>query len=143
MSQTKNPGDTQFAQLTSALAAWNIPSDAIDTVHDLARVSLNEVKALTEYEDGKVTRVLTVAAFLSAVVGIACGNALKVPHLRRELQDRSANRPDPLSRQELPYFIDIEGAPGADGVADGLTGAIVAHHWPALNHSAVESRVTV
>ena len=59
----------QFSKLVSALDSWSIPEDAIDTVHDLARISLDEVKALTEYEDGKVSRLLTVAAFLSAVVG--------------------------------------------------------------------------
>jgi hypothetical protein len=58
-----------FPQLLRALKSWSIPDDAVDTVHDLARISLNEVKALTEYEDGKVSRLLTVAAFLSAVVG--------------------------------------------------------------------------
>src|SRR5205807_300239 len=45
------------------------PDDAIDRVHEAARASLAEVKALTEYEDGKVSRLLTVVAFLSAVVG--------------------------------------------------------------------------
>jgi hypothetical protein len=59
----------KFSQLVSALESWTIPEGAIDTVHDLAKISLNEVKALTEYEDGKVSRLLTVAAFLSAVVG--------------------------------------------------------------------------
>ena len=38
-------------------------------MHDAARASLNEVKSLTEYEDGKVSRLLTIIAFLSAVVG--------------------------------------------------------------------------
>ena len=38
-------------------------------MHEAARASLAEVKALTEYEDGKVSRLLTVVAFLSAVVG--------------------------------------------------------------------------
>jgi hypothetical protein len=54
--------------LLDRLHAWEIPDDAIDRVHDAARASLGEVKALTEYEDGKVSRLLTVVAFLSAVV---------------------------------------------------------------------------
>lgn len=60
---------TAFKGLIDRLAAWNIPDDALDRVHEAARASLTEVKALTEYEDGKVARLLTVVAFLSAVVG--------------------------------------------------------------------------
>src|SRR3984885_5352250 len=63
--------NSQFAELLEVLAKWQIPDDAVDTVHDVARASLNEVKGLTEYEDGKVSRLLTVVAFLSAVVGAA------------------------------------------------------------------------
>jgi len=58
-----------FKALLGRLEVWEIPDDAIDRVHDAARASLAEVKALTEYEDGKVSRLLTVVAFLSAVVG--------------------------------------------------------------------------
>lgn len=61
-------GSDQFSNLLGRLGAWQIPTDAVDRVHDLARASLNEVKALTEYEDGKVSRLLTVITFLSAVV---------------------------------------------------------------------------
>src|SRR3954464_9849983 len=58
-----------FASLIAKLDDWSIPKDAVDRVHDAARASLNEVKALTEYEDGKVSRLLTIVAFLSALVG--------------------------------------------------------------------------
>jgi hypothetical protein len=58
-----------FKALIDRLQAWDIPNDAVDRVHEAARTSLAEVKALTEYEDGKVSRLLTVVAFLSAVVG--------------------------------------------------------------------------
>lgn len=67
MSGQRTP-DSDFGNLLQRLAAWQIPAASIDRVHDLARVSLNEVKGLTEYEDGKVSRLLTVIAFLSAVV---------------------------------------------------------------------------
>ncbi|HEY4211625.1 MAG TPA: hypothetical protein VGM84_09110 [Steroidobacteraceae bacterium] len=63
--------NSQFGELLAELSKWQIPEDAIDTVHDVARASLNEVKALTEYEDGKVSRLLTIVAFLSAVIGAA------------------------------------------------------------------------
>ena len=68
---TKAESDAAFKALVDQLHAWNIPDDddAIDRVHEAARASLAEVKALTEYEDGKVSRLLTVVAFLSAVVG--------------------------------------------------------------------------
>lgn len=65
---TKAQRSQQFRELLDVLAKWEIPEEAIDRVHDAARSSLNEVKALTEYEDGKVSRLLTVIAFLSAVV---------------------------------------------------------------------------
>lgn len=71
MASRKRKADSaeQFKKLLGLLGPWTIPVGAIDTVHDLAKISLTEVKALTEYEDGKVSRLLTVAAFLSAVVG--------------------------------------------------------------------------
>ncbi|MET4037890.1 MULTISPECIES: hypothetical protein [unclassified Bradyrhizobium] len=63
------PGDSGFAELQAKLDGWSIPSDALDRVHDGAKASLAEVKALTEYEDGKASRLLTIIAFLSALVG--------------------------------------------------------------------------
>ena len=69
MSRSSKVKADEFAVLITNLRGWTIPTTAIDRVHDAARASLNEVKALTEYEDGKVSRLLTVIAFLSAVVG--------------------------------------------------------------------------
>src|SRR5205814_5842198 len=65
----KQDTDAAFKALIERLNAWEIPDNAIDCVHEAARASLAEVKALTEYEDGKASRLLTVVAFLSAVVG--------------------------------------------------------------------------
>ena len=64
----KRPSDTGFGELLAKLEAWTIPTDALDRVHEGAKASLAEVKALTEYEDGKASRLLTIAAFLSAAV---------------------------------------------------------------------------
>lgn len=64
----KDASDDDFRQLVARLEAWSIPPDAVDRVHDAARASLSEVKALTEYQDGKASRLLTVVAFLSALV---------------------------------------------------------------------------
>lgn len=64
----RRTSDDEFLNLVRRLDGWQVPPEAVDRVHDLGRASLNEVKALTEYEDGKVSRLLTVIAFLSAVV---------------------------------------------------------------------------
>lgn len=53
---TRDARANQFAELRQKLLDWEIPDEAIDTVYDAARVSLDEVKGLTEYEDGKVSR---------------------------------------------------------------------------------------
>jgi hypothetical protein len=64
----RRPSDTGFGELLVKLDGWSIPTEALDRVHDGAKASLAEVKALTEYEDGKASRLLTIAAFLSAAV---------------------------------------------------------------------------
>ncbi|MBB4423889.1 hypothetical protein GGD66_002433 [Bradyrhizobium sp. CIR48] len=61
--------DAAFDELVRKLQEWKIPSKALDRIHDGAKASLTEVRALTEYEDGKISRLLTIIAFLSAVVG--------------------------------------------------------------------------
>jgi hypothetical protein len=66
---TKEQRDNEFRELARDLEGWKIPDNAVEVVHELARASLVEVKALTEYEDGKVSRLMTVVAFISAVVG--------------------------------------------------------------------------
>jgi len=65
----KKVQDAAFGELMRKLEDWTIPKEALERVHDGARASLAEVKALTEYEDGKISRLLTIIAFLSAVVG--------------------------------------------------------------------------
>ena len=56
-------------ELVGLLEAWKIPEGREEAVHDMARASLDEVKALTEYEDGKVGRLLVIVAFLTALAG--------------------------------------------------------------------------
>ncbi len=53
---------------------WNDDWDAgsaerLRRIHEVAKASLTSVQALTEYEDGKVARILTIVAFLSAIIG--------------------------------------------------------------------------
>ncbi len=45
------------------------PGDDLDQAVQLAQASLSEVKAQTEYQDQKATRLLTVATFLLALAG--------------------------------------------------------------------------
>jgi hypothetical protein len=66
----KRPGDSGFKELIAKLNGWQLPPDALDRIHEGAAASLAEVKALTEYEDGKASRLLTIVAFLSAVAGV-------------------------------------------------------------------------
>ncbi len=56
----------------SVMGAWtNLkPSDpGLDHAIELAKASLQEVKAQTEYQDQKATRLLTVSTFLTALAG--------------------------------------------------------------------------
>jgi hypothetical protein len=45
----------------------------LDAVIRHARETLDEVKALTDYQDGKATRLLTIITFLSALAGVLFG----------------------------------------------------------------------
>lgn len=65
----KRPSNTGFGELLVKLNGRSIPADALDGVYDEAKASLAEVKALTEYEDGEASRLLTIVAFLGTVVG--------------------------------------------------------------------------
>ena len=49
-------------------------SDDLDDALDLAKASLSEAKAQTEYQDQKATRLLTVTTFLTALAGAFFGS---------------------------------------------------------------------
>lgn len=49
------------------------PDGSLEATLKLARQSLDEVKALTDYQDGKATRLLTIITFLSAFSGVLFG----------------------------------------------------------------------
>lgn len=56
----------------SVMGAWTTlgPSDpGLDKAIELAKASLQEAKAQTEYQDQKATRLLTVSTFLTALAG--------------------------------------------------------------------------
>jgi hypothetical protein len=60
-----------IASAVAALKDWSITEDKDDlkVLTELTERSLKEVKALTEYEDGKAQRILVAIAFLAAVAG--------------------------------------------------------------------------
>lgn len=57
----------------SALSELQVEPDALKDAVARARESLNEVKALTEYQDQKATRLLTIMTFLTALAGVLFG----------------------------------------------------------------------
>ncbi|RWK56805.1 hypothetical protein [Mesorhizobium sp.] len=57
---------------------------------DLARESLDEVKALTDYRDGKATRLLTIITFLSALAGVLFGKLADLYPLHASLAQPEA-----------------------------------------------------
>jgi hypothetical protein len=57
------------ADAKAALEELTTPEMTLDDAIDLAKASLDEVKAQTEYQDQKATRLLTVTTFLSALSG--------------------------------------------------------------------------
>ncbi|USU10680.1 hypothetical protein NF701_08785 [Sphingomonadaceae bacterium OTU29THOMA1] len=65
--------ETIMPDLSKAMAGWDglkdAPDCSIDDALVLAKASLAEVKAQTEYQDGKASRLLTVTSFVSALAG--------------------------------------------------------------------------
>jgi hypothetical protein len=64
--------DQIVADCNEAMAQWghlHPDATALDDAIELAKASLEEAKAQTEYQDGKATRLLTVTTFLTALAG--------------------------------------------------------------------------
>jgi hypothetical protein len=53
--------------LVELLQAWHIPAGREQDVHDIARASLDQIKASSEYDDARA--LLTIVAFLTALAG--------------------------------------------------------------------------
>lgn len=62
-----------IAKAAEALQHLSPPQEELEEVFSRARETLDEVKGLTEYQDGKATRLLTIITFLSALSGILFG----------------------------------------------------------------------
>jgi hypothetical protein len=52
------------------LEDWRMNDSSAEVFHKLTRESLDEVIRLTEYQDAKATRLLTVNSFIGAIVGV-------------------------------------------------------------------------
>jgi hypothetical protein len=63
--------DAIVGDMVRAMQTWTVsPSDPnLDKAIELAKASLQEVKAQTEYQDQKAARLLTVSTFLTALAG--------------------------------------------------------------------------
>jgi hypothetical protein len=66
---TSLPDKDAIAAVAGGLTAL-APENELDAALDRARESLDEVKGLTDYQDGKATRLLTIITFLSALSGV-------------------------------------------------------------------------
>jgi hypothetical protein len=64
------PDGQIISQIDTATRDWDVlKASDIDGAIKIAREGLDEVKAQTEYQDNKATRLLTVTSFLSALSG--------------------------------------------------------------------------
>jgi hypothetical protein len=67
MRKSGLPTAKDTASLLDLLNEWRIPEGREEAVHDMARASLDQVKASTEYDNAKA--LLTIVAFLTALAG--------------------------------------------------------------------------
>jgi len=74
-----------IAEASEALSALNPDPDELDEALKRARETLDEVKSLTDYQDGKATRLLTIITFLSALSGVLFGRLIDAYPLQAAL----------------------------------------------------------
>jgi hypothetical protein len=116
---TVNATDTTI-RLSQATKGWgNLDKDEIDQALKLARESVDEAKAQTEYQDQKATRLLTIITFVSA--------------LSAALFSRFADA-YPIPQPPWPYFdfriiaVGVAYAAFALFVLSAAAGALVTFH---------------
>ena len=68
MSELENPKQkqTNADEINFVLKDWHPSEDDLKIIQPLAKETLDRVTSLTEYEDAKAGRLLTVATILSA-----------------------------------------------------------------------------
>ena len=71
MTKALGEREKQLEEMCALLDQWDLTNEkALDVAHDQAKAIMTAAQGLTEFEDGKVSRMLTVVAFLSALVGV-------------------------------------------------------------------------
>ena len=77
-SERSIPTEKVIEMIVSELCELKLSEDdkKVDGVSGLIRQSLDEVKALTEYQDAKATKLLTILSFLSALAALLFGRML-------------------------------------------------------------------
>jgi hypothetical protein len=85
--------DDQVAirETVETLSKLNPTNEELDAALEQARASLDEVKGLTDYQDGKATRLLTIITFLSALSGVLFGRLADAYPLRETVTRQHAN----------------------------------------------------
>jgi hypothetical protein len=80
-----------IAETVETLIKLNPSDEELDAVLEQARASLDEVKGLTDYQDEKATRLLTIITFLSALSGVLFVRLADTYPWRETLNRRHAN----------------------------------------------------
>ncbi len=76
-----------LSQIATALNDLETTSpEVLKSYLERGRETLNEVKALTEYQDAKATRLLTIIAFLSALAGVMFGRFADAYPIKQTLE---------------------------------------------------------
>ena len=103
----------------NVLGAWNaLDREDLDKAIELAKSSLQEAKAQTEYQDQKAMRLLTVSTFLTAVAGASFAN-FSSNHPLNTLSQQSSFHWWPLVLTYLAFFLFV---------LFSLAGALVTFH---------------
>ncbi len=72
------PSDDIIVRINGKLKDIDFSGKDPEQYLKLGRESLNEVKSLTEYQDGKTARLLTIIAFLTAAAGVVFSKILDI-----------------------------------------------------------------
>jgi len=98
-----------------------VDEKVLDRIIKFTRESLDEVKALTEYQDGKATRLLTLLTFFGALAGIVFGKISESFPFRSMI-----TRLDPMPWSDI--FVWLSYAFFASFAALALCGVLVTFH---------------
>lgn len=80
------PAEKIIARINEQLTSIRFSKGNAEEYLERGRESLDEVKSLTEYQDGKTSRLLTIIAFLTAAAGVVFSKILDVYPLQQAFQ---------------------------------------------------------